>query len=127
MTLEEATIHAREKAKELRDDYDYYYDHWNDDEKAIAEGCIECAKEHEQLAEWLEELAKRREADRWISVSERLPENDDYVLAYDNSDMFVAWFSGKTGWHSSDNRFDKYIPIIAWKPLPEPYESEDRK
>lgn len=105
MTLDEAIIHSREVAKEKR-----------------SEGCIECAKEHEQLAEWLKELAERREADRWISVSERLPENDDYVLAYDNAVVFVAWFSEKTGWHSTDNEFDKYTPIIAWQPLPEPYE-----
>ena len=33
----------------------------------------EC-KRYEQLALWLEELKARREADRWIPVSERLPE-----------------------------------------------------
>lgn len=39
MTLEEAIIHSREVARDKS-----------------SEGCIECAKEHEQLAEWLEEL-----------------------------------------------------------------------
>lgn len=43
MTLEEAIIHSREVAREKR-----------------TEGCIECAKEHEQLAEWLEELQTLR-------------------------------------------------------------------
>lgn len=61
MDLNEAITHYKEKAKELRDDYDYGYDHWNDNEKAIAEGRKECAEEHEQIAEWLEELKRRRE------------------------------------------------------------------
>ena len=60
MTLDEAIKHAREKAEEQRKDNDtcvvkegygckdcaYYY----------SKPCIECAEEHEQLAEWLEEL-----------------------------------------------------------------------
>ena len=41
MTLDEAIIHAREVAAQL--------------------GCCECAAEHIQLAEWLEELKQRRE------------------------------------------------------------------
>ena len=64
MTLDEAIQHAREKAEEQRKDYDtcvvkegygckdcaYYY----------SKSCIECAEEHEQLAEWLEELKDYR-------------------------------------------------------------------
>lgn len=45
MTLEEAIIHSREVAREKR-----------------SEGCIECANEHAQLAEWLEELLITRKA-----------------------------------------------------------------
>ncbi len=40
MSLDDAIKHAREKAKEL--------------------GCTPCAKEHEQLAEWLQELKELR-------------------------------------------------------------------
>lgn len=70
----------------------------------------------------------------WISVSERLPENTEYVLATDGLDMFVAWHNSEKkemfkGWHSFDDHFDKQYPILAWRPLPEPYkaESEDKK
>jgi len=43
MTLDEAIQHAREVAQS---------------------GCSECCKEHEQLAEWLEELQQRRAAEQ---------------------------------------------------------------
>ena len=51
MTLDEAILHCEEKAKEQRiiainSSYSETY---------IAD-CLECAKEHEQLAEWLKEL-----------------------------------------------------------------------
>ena len=65
MTLDEAIKHAREKAEEQRKDNDtcvvkegygckdcaYYY----------SKPCIECAEEHEQLADWLEELKEYKE------------------------------------------------------------------
>ena len=65
MTLDEAIKHAREKSEEQRKDNDtcavkegygckdcaYYY----------SKPCIECAEEHEQLAEWLEELKEYRD------------------------------------------------------------------
>ena len=57
MTLDEAIIHAREKAEELRKQYELY-DHWDEEEEERANGCLECAREHEQLAEWLTELRK---------------------------------------------------------------------
>lgn len=55
MTLDEAIQHHEEKAKELRNEYEYY-DHWDEDENIRAEECLECAREHEQLAGWLKEL-----------------------------------------------------------------------
>lgn len=60
MTLDEAITHAREVAEKQRKDND------NCEYKAeygckgcadyYSKPCIECAEEHEQLAEWLEEL-----------------------------------------------------------------------
>ena len=88
----------------------------------------EC-KRYEQLAEWLTELKARREADRWIPVSERLPDTDNFVLVYDGSEMFVAWYSNNSmteGWYSFDGNYDDSTPITAWKPLPEPYKENDK-
>ena len=45
MTIDEAIIHAREVASRKFDDGVH---------------CIKCAEEHEQLAEWLEELKQYR-------------------------------------------------------------------
>ena len=60
MTIDEAITHAREVANEQRKDND------NCEYKAeygckgcadyYSKPCIECSEEHEQLAEWLEEL-----------------------------------------------------------------------
>ena len=66
MTLDEAIKHCEEKAEELRKKATYINENPNPTEffaNSIreAEDCIECAKEHEQLAEWLKELKKRRE------------------------------------------------------------------
>ena len=61
MTLDEAIEHAREvagakyaEAVECANAYD----------RAGAEACHECRKEHAQLADWLEELRQRRAAEQ---------------------------------------------------------------
>lgn len=56
----------------------------------------------------------------WIYVSEGLPKNDSDVIVYDGSDTFVAWYNPSTGWHSTDQKFDEFTPIIKWTFLPEP-------
>lgn len=82
-------------------------------------------KNSEQIAAWLEELAERREADRWIPVSERLPEeaNQAYLTTVDYGNGVIAscqrfFFGEGIGWNDDC--------VIAWKPLPKPYESEDK-
>ena len=54
MTLDEAILHAREKAKGQR-----YYANFERN-GMMYQSCIKCAQEHEQLAEWLEELKSYR-------------------------------------------------------------------
>lgn len=114
MELNEAIAHAREVAKDRNETANLtptvYGDYIN--------SCRECAREHEQLASWLEELEQRREADKWIPVSEKLPEKDGKFL--------ICTASGFV--ESSIFMFGKFsIPyVIAWKSLPKPYESEDK-
>lgn len=65
-------------------------------------------------------------ASKWIPVSERLPEELVDVLAYDGVDMFVT-FLRKGRWASYNSNFDIYTNILAWMPLPEPYEPQKRE
>lgn len=55
MTLDEAIKHAKAKAKEQR----YYakFEH----NRMMYQSCIKCAEEHEQLAEWLEQLKEYKQ------------------------------------------------------------------
>lgn len=61
MTLNEAIAHARKVAENnIRDSkYTKISNNKQMNDKYVL-GCIECAKEHEQLAEWLEELKEYR-------------------------------------------------------------------
>ena len=56
---------------------------------------------------------------KWIPVNERLPEDDEDVLASDGFSTYVA-FHVKYGWASFDIRFNPKN-IIAWMPLPKLY------
>ena len=62
MTLEEAIAHAKEVVVENRKKEAWNRNNphiWNDGGRQYAE-CKKCADEHEQLAEWLEELKQYR-------------------------------------------------------------------
>lgn len=147
MELNEAIKHCHEKAEEIRK----ANEEMPTDCKLSKDLC-ECANEHEQLASWLEELQERREADRWIPVSERLPDDLEPVnITWINHDPepyykeikdkpFTAtgvYFNGQWYWWSTlctdilaeysfsyDDMIDKAIEITHWKALPEPHESE---
>ena len=128
-SIDEAIAHAKEKAEELNAHADYYRNH---NMPEYLPSCLGCAREHEQLAEWLTELQERREADRWIPVSERLPEKDgvylvtiQYVAKYEKGspihtiELLASYYTKYGKWSLSDN-------VIAWRNLPKPYESEDK-
>lgn len=52
--VDEAITHAREKEKEQR-----YYANFEKN-NLMRQSCLKCAEEHEQLADWLEELKQYR-------------------------------------------------------------------
>ena len=146
--LTEAISHAREVAKEMRKEEQ----EWRDKKDFIESNernpkgiydlpinqCKECAAEHEQLAEWLEELVERREADTWnvIHTEADLPKEDGFYLT---TVEYVESISGKLkrntaelyfstvskSWSECGEDEDSDDDIIAWKPMPKPYtESE---
>lgn len=67
-------------------------------------------------------INEQPKVDNWIPVSERLPDYDELVLATDDCyRVFIAWYSVIHGWCS-----DRYgcCYVVAWMPLPEPYEGD---
>lgn len=66
----------------------------------------------------------------WIPVSERLPERNEYVLACLtegwNSRIKIASLASGIGWYTLEGLGAK-LPsecVLAWMPLPEPYEAK---
>lgn len=62
--------------------------------------------------------------DGWISVDERLPEEDIYVMCcFDDGEVDVLW----QNWQESkfllfySDIEGKVRKVVAWQPLPEPY------
>jgi hypothetical protein len=63
LTLDEAIKHCLEVAEEQElsaDDKEMYSEMFGEDYKGFEEGCLECAADHRQLAEWLKELKEWR-------------------------------------------------------------------
>lgn len=70
LTLEEAIVHAKEVAEKNYRGADFESIDSVDDD--IRTNCIKCAEEHEQLAEWLEELKSYKDLEEQ-SLFVRLP------------------------------------------------------
>ena len=104
LSIDEAIAHAREVAEKQRKDND------NCEYKAeygckgcadyYSKTCIECAEEHEQLAEWLEELKDYRDKNKMVvrvdvenmdSIKDKIDELSKYAeIQYDKAiDDFV--------------------------------------
>ena len=65
----------------------------------------------------------------WIPASERLPKEGQEVLVNDRSGSMWVWTLYKGTrvpwqWEDSYGYFQDFEDIIAWQPLPEPYEGE---
>lgn len=115
--LLDAIVHAREVAKEQRDKSKQYRGCKSDYFKYMFEVCLECASEHEQLAEWLTELKQRREADRWKPITESWPVKNGYYLTTTiHNDVYCDFWNGEN--------FDRTEAVIAWMDLPNPYKSK---
>ena len=83
-----------------------------------------------RMAERIEEIIRKHMNDGWISVDERLPENDDFVLvtvtgiynALTFSDAIqLASYCKGDGWFVEGYPDWENPNISAWRPLPEPY------
>lgn len=68
---------------------------------------------------------EKQDKQRWIPVSERLPEDDTEVLVYlfSRPSPYIAWVSD-CHWYTEEFEIEKENYPIAWMPLPEPYKGE---
>ena len=95
---------------------------------------LEGFEEKEKCGEWLDaiELAKiaiALQSQKWIPASERLPEDESYILvSFENSTMpDIARYEenneGGTFYPGDDEKsYSSYgFFVDAWMPLPEPY------
>ena len=133
MTLNEAIQHCLEKEEELKKEAtielnekfgNSFYD------------CLECARGHGQLAEWLKELRALRKENQelrdtiydndyaWIPASERLPEESDFYLVT-IADKDQTYVTTLFFMKSTPDMWEHDKKIIAWKPLPEPYKENN--
>lgn len=131
--LKDAIEHAREVAEYFTMKSNELYER----QYEASLSCNECAKDNEQIADWLTELAERREADRWIPVSERLPETTNLILLSVKHETLTRTHRAVYGGYY-DNKFLTVnsvevegcfvegcnTKVEAWQPLPKPYESE---
>lgn len=95
-------------------------------------------KDKSLLAEAMEKLARLEDAEekdrlgQWIPISERLPEEEEYILL-----SFANYTGLDIGRYENDGENDKFYPgddeetyahyglvVNAWMPLPEPYREE---
>jgi hypothetical protein len=65
---------------------------------------------------------EKQEEDRWIPVTERLPEKEGCYLVTVKNDHERRY--SKTAWYSGDGWFARQ-DIIAWRLTPEPYTEEE--
>ena len=78
-------------------------------------------------------ILKKQEADRWILVTERLPEEDCEcrVTVKNGFGKYVGdcyWNKGEKQFENWNAYLDCYVKIsdvTAWKPIEEPYTEED--
>ena len=69
-------------------------------------------------------LSEEPKTGKWIPVEERLPKYGDQVLIYMCDEPEIGryrngkWFVNYRGWVDGDD-------VIAWMPLPEPYQEEN--
>lgn len=94
MTLDEAIKHCEEKAAELREYSDVLSETSTIPKGKEISDCLECAEEHEQLAEWLKELKALKEMPKGDLISRSYVEKivgSEFVDLQDGTDEWRTY------------------------------------
>lgn len=131
MKLEEAIKHAKDVATKK---YRQAMLHRANAEDEKLDRCIECMKEHEQLAEWLEELEelrKYKEKYKWHDLRKNpddLPEDIKYVWVFIKGEFTHRSWHDSHGWRRRNSNILYYNDesVLAWREIEE-FKSEENK
>ena len=64
----------------------------------------------------------------WVDVRDRLPsESGYYLVSIKGARETTTWFYGISSDEKGWDEFEGHEDIIAWKPLPKPYERKENK
>ena len=136
MTIDEAIKHCEEVAEKNESEANFGFGNACIDRSS----CLECAKEHRQLAAWLRELKQLKEQmssseepNKWIPISERPPEDKTYVLTTIKVPNRIA--HARSGWYEDGFFYNDNgdiwkatdMEVIAWMPLPKPYKGGEEE
>ena len=88
----------------------------------------------ENCSEILNNLVNERLEHMWIPISERLPEDGEYVLGQStlggidiyqkNKEIKAIGICG--GWFNKDGNWYSTKFVVAWMPLPKPYKGDEK-
>lgn len=112
MTIDEAKNKEFEEANRLIDNASGHC-------ARVAKAMLKNAGEKIQLAEWLEDYKKLREAIEWIATKDKRPTENQIVLTCD----LKGWISTDIYNSSSMHRWNSGF-YVAWMPLPKPYKEQ---
>lgn len=75
----------------------------------------------------IHELPSVQPEQRWISVSDRLPESDEDVLVTNGIGIYIGWIDPTDNGWRVDSESEYFMDdILAWMLLPEPFKAERR-
>lgn len=81
----------------------------------------------ETLDEILDLIDEQQRVGEWIPVEERLPESCEYVLVscVNGAVEYGAYYAGDKDWSLIST--DWQCKVLAWQPLPKPYEVKENE
>ena len=85
-----------------------------------------------KLMDFIENIDGEK-ANGWIPVSERLPEESDYYMAYIYNEILNKYYCRSERFSINNNYYGElvwidlksYEKVVAWRSLPEPYKEDE--